>query len=126
MRPDCQLRAFNAEVTSSPTMILLPCSHSCSPTLVPLFGDDEEGCGGWRIALFSQGTSSSRTCWSSAISPSSFRSSLVILGHFPYRLGPWAYYSKWDGVPRSFGSTENIFFKNIFNLKTFYNETNKA
>ena len=39
MRPDCQLGAFNAEETGSPTMVLLPCSHSCPPTLVPLFGE---------------------------------------------------------------------------------------
>ena len=61
MWPDCQLRAFNAEVTGSPTMVLLPCSYSCPPTLVPLFGDDGEGCGGWRTALSSQGTNSPRT-----------------------------------------------------------------
>ena len=57
MRPDCQLRAFNAEVTGSFTIALSPCSHSCPSTLVPPFGDDGEGCGGWRIVLFSQGTS---------------------------------------------------------------------
>ena len=61
MRPNCQLRAFNAEVTSSPTMVLLPCSHNCPSTLVPLFGDDGEGCGGWRTAFSSQGTGSPRT-----------------------------------------------------------------
>ena len=61
MRPDCQLRAFNAVVTGSSTMVLLPCSHSCPPTLVPLFGDDGEGCGGWHTALSSQGTNSPRT-----------------------------------------------------------------
>ena len=61
MRPDCQLRAFNAEVIGSPTIVLLPCSHSYPPTLVPLFGDDGEGCGGLRIALSSQGTSLPRT-----------------------------------------------------------------
>ena len=71
--------------------------------LVPLFGDDGEGCGGWRTALSSQGTSTPRTWYSSAIYPSSFRPSLVILGHFPPRLGPWVYYSKLAGVPRSFG-----------------------
>ena len=38
MRPDCQLRAFNAEVTSSCTIALSPCSHSCPSTLVPSFG----------------------------------------------------------------------------------------
>ena len=61
MWPDCQLRAFNAEVTGSFTITLSPCSHSCPPTLVPSFGDDREGCGGWRIALSSQDTSSPRT-----------------------------------------------------------------
>ena len=105
MRLDCQLRAFNAEVTSSPTMVLSPCSHSCLPTLVPLFGDDGEGCGGWRTALSSQGTSSPRTWCSSVISPSRFGPSLVILGRLSLRLGPWAYHSKWAGIPRSFGPT---------------------
>ena len=105
MRPDCQLQAFNAEVTSSFTIALSPCSHSYTPTLVPSFGDDGEGCGGWRIALSSQDTSSPRTWHSSAISPSSFGPSLVILGCFPSRLGPWAYYSKWTEAPRSFGPT---------------------
>ena len=105
MRPDCQLRAFNAEMTGSPTIVLLPCSHSYPPTLVPLFEDDGEGCGGWRTAPSSQGTSSTRTWCSSTISPSSFGPSLVILGHFPPRLDPWAYYSKWAEVPRSFGPT---------------------
>ena len=61
MRPDCQLRAFNAEVTGSSTIAFSPCSHSCPPTLVPSFGDDGEGCSGWRIALSSQDTSSPRT-----------------------------------------------------------------
>ena len=54
MRPDYQLWAFNAEVTGSCTIALSPCSHSCSSILVPSFGDDGEGCGGWRIVLFSQ------------------------------------------------------------------------
>ena len=94
MQPDCQLRAFNAEVTSSPTMVILPYSHSCPPTLAPLFGDDGEGCRGWRTVLSSQGTSPPWTWCSSAISPISFGPSLVILGHFPPQLGPWAYYSK--------------------------------
>ena len=46
MRPDCQLRAFNTEVTGSSTIALSPCSHSCPSTLVPSFGDDREGCSG--------------------------------------------------------------------------------
>ena len=61
MRPNCQLRAFNAEVTGSFTIALSPCSHSCPPILVPSFGDNGEGCGGWRIALSSQDTSLPRT-----------------------------------------------------------------
>ena len=107
MRPDCQLRAFNVEVIGSPTMILSPCSQSCPPTLATLFGDNGEGCGRWRITLSSQDTSSPRTCCSSAISSSSFGPSLVILGRFPPRLGPWAYYLKWIEVPRFFGLTTN-------------------
>ena len=88
MRPDCQLWGFNAKVIGSPTMVLLPCSHSCPPMLVPLFGDDGEGCGGWRTALSFQGTSLPTTWCSSVISPSSFRSSLFILGHFSSSAGP--------------------------------------
>ena len=61
IRPDCQLRAFNAEVTGSSTIALSPCSHSCPPMLVPSFGDDGEGCGGWRIAFSSQDTNLPRT-----------------------------------------------------------------
>ena len=38
MRPDCQLRAFNAEVTASSIIAPLPCPHSCPPVLVPSFG----------------------------------------------------------------------------------------
>ena len=57
MRSDCQLRAFNAEVTGSCIIALSPCSHNCSSTLVPSFGDDGEGCDGWRIVLSSQNTS---------------------------------------------------------------------
>ena len=108
MQPDCLLRAFNAEVTSSSTIALSPCSHSCAPTLVPSFGDDGEDCGGWRIALSSQDTSLPRTWRSLTISPSSFEPSLAILWRFPPRLGPRAYYSKWAGAPRSFGPTQTI------------------
>ena len=114
MQPDCQLRAFNAEVTGSPIMVLSPYSHSCPPTLVPLFGDDGKGCGGWRTVLSSQGTSSSRTWCSSVISPSSFGPSLVILGCFSPRLGPWAYHLKWAEAPRSFGPTNGYFVSPLF------------
>ena len=57
MRPDYQLQAFNAEMTGSCTIALSPCSHNCPSTLVPSFGDDGEGCDGWRIVLPSQDTS---------------------------------------------------------------------
>ena len=90
MRPDCQLRAFNLEVTGSCTIALSPCSHSCPSTLVSSFG-------GWRGWLrwiaycpFFSGHQLPRTRCSSAIFPSSCGPSLVILGHFSPRLGPWA------------------------------------
>ena len=83
MRPGCELRAFNAEVTDSFTIALSPCSHNCPPTLVPSFRNDGEGCCGWCIALSFHDTSSLRTWRSSAISPISFGHSLVILGRFP-------------------------------------------
>ena len=38
MRPDCQLRAFNAEVTTSPIIAPPSCPHSCPLVLVLLFG----------------------------------------------------------------------------------------
>ena len=88
MQPDCQLRAFNAEVTSSFTIALSPCSHSCPLTLVPSFGNDGEDCCGWCIALSFHGTSSPRTWRSLAISPNSFGPSLAILRCFPPRPGP--------------------------------------
>ena len=114
MRPDYQLRVFNAKVTGSFTVALLLCSHSCPPTLVPLFGDDGEGCGGWRVAPSSQDTSSPRTWRSSTISPSGLGPSLVVLERFPPQLGPWAYYSKWTGVPRSFGPTNTNYMNFSF------------
>ena len=38
MRPDCQLRAFNAKVTDSSIISPPPCPHSCPPMLVLSFG----------------------------------------------------------------------------------------
>ena len=72
MRPDCQLRAFNAEVTDSFIIALSPCSHSCPPTLVPSFGTTG------RAAL--DGVL--------PFPPNNFGSSLVILRRFPPRPGP--------------------------------------
>ena len=90
MRPDCQLRAFNAEVTGSCTIALSPCFRSCLSTLVPLFG----GWQGWlrwiAYCPFFSGQELPRTRRSSAISPSSCGPSLVIFGRFPPRLSPWA------------------------------------
>ena len=57
MWPNCQLRAFNAEVIGSCTIALSPCSHSYPSTLVPSFGDDGGDCGGWCIVLSSRDTS---------------------------------------------------------------------
>ena len=105
MRPDCQLRTFNAEVTGSFTIVLSPCSHSYPPTLVPSFGNDGEGCGGWCIALPFHGTSSPRTWRSSAISPNSFGPSLIILGRFPPWPGPLGLIFEMGRAPRSFGPT---------------------
>ena len=109
MRPDCQLRAFNAEVTGSCTIALSPCFHSCPSTLVLLFGRWRGWL--WWIAYcpFFSGQELPRTRRSSAISPSSCGPSLVILGRFPPRLGPRAYYSEWTGAPRSFGPTVIIY-----------------
>ena len=38
MRPDCQLRAFNAEVTASPRIAFLPCSYGWPIGLRTSFG----------------------------------------------------------------------------------------
>ena len=56
--------------------------------LVPSFGNDGEGCGGWCIAFSFHGTSLPRTWQSLTISPNSFGPSLVILRRFPPRPGP--------------------------------------
>ena len=37
MQPDCQLRAFNAEMTTSPRIALPPRPHNCPTVLVLLF-----------------------------------------------------------------------------------------
>ena len=63
-----------------------------------------------------------RTCRSLAISPSSCGPSLVVLGLFPPRLGPWAYYSKWAGAPRSFGPILVIVFFPIKNISKLINQ----
>ena len=49
----CQLRRSPLECLSHPAFP----STCCPSTLVPSFGDDREGCGGWHIVLSSQDTS---------------------------------------------------------------------
>ena len=120
MRPDCQLWAFNAEVTGFPTIAFSPCSHSCPPTLVPLFGDDGEGCGGRHTALSSQDTSSPRTWCSSVISSSRFGPSLVILGFF---LLGWALgLIIWNGPghPSPLAPQQPFYFIFYFSISHFY------
>ena len=104
MRPDCQLRAFNAEVTTSTRIAFLPCSY------------------GWPIGLeisfgILEGTASSDVApspsvfWSTAnkvvLGSISWQSGfpLFVLGHF-FLLGMGLGFDmKWAGVPRSFGPT---------------------
>ena len=105
MRPDYQLRAFNAEVTASSIIAPPPCPHSCPLVLVPSFGTTG------RVALdgvllfpsmipVCRGRDGPRWCLpaalgfphsSSDVSPSSAWALGLIL--------------KWARVPRPFGPT---------------------
>ena len=105
MRPDYQLRAFNAEVTNSSIIVLPPCPHSCPPTLVLSFAATGRAALDGVLLFPFHDTSSPRTGRPSAMSPSSFGPSLVILGRFPPRPGPLGLILKWAGAPRSFGPT---------------------
>ena len=117
MRPDCQLRTFNADVINSSIIILPPCPYSCPPTLVLSFAmTGRAALDGVPLFPFHD-IGLSRIGRSSTLPPSSFGPSLVILGCFPPQLGPWAYYPKWAGVPRSFGPTiTNYIVKVIQNI----------
>ena len=105
MRPDYQLRAFNAEVTNSSIIVLPPCPHSCPPTLVLSFAATGRAALDGVLLFPFHDTSSPRIGRPSAMSPSSFGPSLVILGRFPPRPGPLGLILKWAGAPRSFGPT---------------------
>ena len=88
MQPDCQLRTFNAKVTSSFTIAFSPCFHSCPPTLVPSLGTTGKAALDGVLPFPIHDTGSPRTWRSSAIPPNRFGPSLVILCRFPPRPGP--------------------------------------
>ena len=92
MRPDCQLQAFNAEVTASPIIAPPPYPHSCPPVLVLLFGTT--GRLSWKVCCFflpwprfaEDGTAlgvASQQLWAFLIHPRMF---------FPPWPGLWAWY----------------------------------
>ena len=87
MRPDCQLRAFNAEVIDSPIIVLPPCPHSCPSMLVLSFATTGRAALDG-VLLFPFYDTGSPRIGSSAMPPSSFGPSLVILGRFPPQPGP--------------------------------------
>ena len=101
MRPDCQLRAFNAEVTTSPRIAPPPCPHSCPTVLVILFG--MTGRAVFEGVLFSpsvtlvgRGQDGPRRCllaaWAFLTYPRTFL--------FSWR-GPWAWYEMGQALPNS-------------------------
>ena len=90
MRPDCQLRAFNAEVTASPRIAPPPRPHSCSTVLVLLFGTTgrvvfESALLSPSVTLVGRGQDGPRrrlsAVWAFLIHPQTFLLS---------RRGPWA------------------------------------
>ena len=88
MWPDCQLWAFNAEVTNFSKIVLPPCPHSYPPMLVLSFATTGRAAlDGVPLFPFHD-TGLPRTGRSSAMPPSNFGPSLVILGRFRPRPGP--------------------------------------
>ena len=105
MRPDCQLRAFNVEVTASSIMVPPPCPHSCPPVLVPSFGTTG------RVALdgvllfpsmtpVHRGHDGPRRCL-----PATFGLPYSSSDVFPSSAWALGLILKWAEVPRSFGLT---------------------
>ena len=109
MRPDCQLQAFNAEVTASPTILL---HHA--PIAVPLC---------WSFCLGRLGGMSLRVCcfpfndlgwprtgWSSAMPPSSL--GLPYSSSDVSSFSAWALGLIWNGLgfAKSFSPTDIIWF----------------
>ena len=105
MRPDCQLRAFNAKVTASSIIAPPPCPHSCPPILVLLFRmTGRVALDG--VLLFPSMTSvhwgqdGPQRCLPAALGlPYSFSD---VFSSLAWALG---LILKWAGVPRSFGPT---------------------
>ena len=92
MRPDCQLRAFNAEVTTSPRIAPSPRPHSCLTVLVLLFGTTgrvvfEGVLLSPSVTLVGRGQDGPQWCllaaWAFLIHPQMFLLS---------RRGPWTWY----------------------------------
>ena len=78
---------------------------SLSPYVSPFIWDDWEGYFRWCAALSFHDIGSPRTRWSSAMPPSSFGPSLVILGRFSSSAWALGLILKWVRAPRSFGPT---------------------
>ena len=99
MRLDCQLRAFNAEVTASPRIAPPPRPHSCPTVLVLLFGTTgrvvfEGVLLSPSVTLVGWGQDGPRwrlsAAWAFLIHPQTFLLS---------RRGPWAWYEMGWALP---------------------------
>ena len=99
MRPDCQLWAFNVEVTDSPRIAPPPRPHSCPPVLVLLFGTTgrvvfEGVLLSPSMTLVGRGQDSPRRCplaaWAFLTHPRTFLLS---------QRGPWAWYEMGWALP---------------------------
>ena len=104
MRPDCQLRAFNVEMTASPRIAFLPCSYGW-----PIGSELPLGCSRglplatWRFPLPWFWSAKDRVVLDSISWQSGFP--LFVIGHF-FLLGMGLGLDmKWARVPRSFGPT---------------------
>ena len=101
MRPDCQLRAFNADVTASSIIAPPPCPHSCPPVLVPSFGMTRMVALDGVLLFLSmtpvrRGHDGPRRCLPATLG-------LPYLSSNVFPSSAWALGLKWAGVPRSFG-----------------------
>ena len=121
MRPDCQLRTFNAEVTASSTIAPPPCPYSCPPVLVLLF---------WTIGRVAMDgvplfPSMTPACRGQDSPRRLLPATLGLLYSFSdvFPSSDWALglIFKWAGVPRSLGPT--IFYFHLFSLHLSLNTT---
>ena len=104
MRPDCQLQAFNAEVTASSRIVPPPCPHSCPTVLVLLFGTTgrivfEGVLLSPSVTLVGRGQDGPRRCLPAAWA------FLVHLGHFFFLSVGLGLDMKWVGLAKPFGTT---------------------